>query len=335
MRKKGGRITSAMDDMIDGLKVLVTGGAGFIGSNLILRLKEEGAHIRVSLHKQPLQIASDGIEIMYNDLRDLSACHEVVANIDIVIHCAANTSGAAVMATTPMVHVTPNVVMNANLLEAAYKNKVKKFVFISSGAAYPPTGRRPVTEDEMFDADPIDVYYPVAWMKRYTEILCRTYATKLQEPMSTLVIRPSNIFGPYDKFDFATSHVTSALIRRVVERQNPMDIWGTGDDVRDLIYVSDFLDGLFLAIETCDFYDEMNICSGKGVTIKDILNTTLEVDQFRDADVHFDPDKPSTIPIRLMDNSRAREQLGFEAKVTLAEGIRHVIQWYRENPFSG
>lgn len=321
--------------MMDGSKILVTGGAGFIASNLMLRLKEEGALIRACLHEKSLQIPSDNIETMRADLRNLDACRRVVEGVDMVFHCAANTSGAAVMATTPLVHVTPNVVMNAHLLEAAYEAGVKKFVFISSGAAYPPTGDRPVAEDEMLDADPVDVYYPVAWMKRYAEILCRTYATKINNPMSTLVIRPSNIYGTYDKFDFATSHVTAALIRRVVERQTPMEVWGTGEDVRDLIYISDFLDGLMLAVEKCDYYDEINICSGVGVTVKEILQTALEVDGFRDADVQFDPSKPSTIPVRLMDNSRAKERLGFEAKVGLAEGLGHAIGWYKDHPFTG
>ena len=320
---------------MSGLNVLVAGGAGFIASNLLLRLKEEGAHVRASIHNKPMQIPVDGIETVHADLRQLEACRKAVQDINCIFHCAANTSGAAVMATTPLVHVTPNVVMNAHLLEAAYEAGVKKFVFISSGAAYPPTGKRPVTEKEMFDDDPLDIYYPVAWMKRYTEILCRTYATKLGTPMSTLVIRPSNIYGPYDKFDFSTSHVTAALIRRVVERQNPLEVWGTGQDVRDLIYISDFLDGLMLAVDKCDFYDEINICSGIGVTIKEILKTALEVDRFHGATIRFDREKPSTIPVRLMDGSRARDLLNFRVKIGLAEGLERAIQWYRENPFAG
>ena len=321
--------------MVKGSKILVTGGAGFIASNLMLRLQERGAQIRACQHENALQIPTDDIEIVQADLRDLPACHKIVEGIDMIFHCAANTSGAAVIATTPLVHVTPNVVMNAHLLEAAYEAGTKKFVFISSGAAYPPTGDRPVREEEMLDANPVDVYYPVAWMKRYTEILCRTYASKIREPMSTLVIRPSNIYGTYDKFDFATCHVTAALIRRVAERHDPMEVWGTGEDVRDLIYISDFLDGLILAVEKCEFYDEINICSGVGVTIKEILQTALEVDGYDGADVKFDPTKPSTIPVRLMDNSRAKDRLGFEAKVGLAEGLGHAIQWYRDHPYAG
>ena len=102
----------------------------------------------------------------------------------------------------------------------------------------------PVTEAEMFNGDPEEVYFPAGWMKRYAEILCRTYAEKISSPMQTVVIRPSNVYGPYDKFDFAVSHVTAALLRRVVERQSPLEVWGTGDDIRDLIHVDDFVDGV-------------------------------------------------------------------------------------------
>ena len=171
-------------------------------------------------------------------------CARAVKGMDYVFLCAAHTSGAAVIRTTPLVHITPNVLINTLMLEAAHRAKVAKFCFISSGAAYPPTADRPVREAEMFDGDPHDVYFAAGWMKRYAEILCRTYAEKIAQPMPTVVVRPSNVYGPYDKFDFAVSHVTAALIRRVVERQNPLEVWGTGEDIRDLIYVDDFIEGL-------------------------------------------------------------------------------------------
>lgn len=330
---QAGKIIFVRISLFEGAKILVTGGAGFVASNLVLRLLEEKALIRMSIHNKPLQISDPNIETVKADLRDLSVCREIVKNVDYVFHCAANTSGAAVMATTPLVHVTPNVVMNTHLLEASYEAGVKKFIFISSGAAYPSTGGRPAREEEMFNDDPEDIYYPVAWMKRYTEILCRTYATKINSPMSTLVVRPSNIFGPYDKFDFATSHVTAALVRRVVERHDPMEIWGTGNEERDLIFVSDFIDGLLLAVEKCDFYDEINLCSGIGVTIKEILQTALRIDGFEDANIKFDPSKPSTASIRRFNNNKAMEKLGFETKVGLDEGLAFSIEWYKANPF--
>ena len=171
--------------------------------------------------KNPCKPLIPGAEVLTLDLRRPQHCARAVKGMDYVFLCAAHTSGAAVIRTTPLVHITPNVLINTLMLEAAHRAKVAKFCFISSGAAYPPTADRPVREAEMFDGDPHDVYFAAGWMKRYAEILCRTYAEKIAQPMPTVVVRPSNVYGPYDKFDFAVSHVTAALIRRVVERQNP------------------------------------------------------------------------------------------------------------------
>ena len=316
---------------LSGAKVLVTGGTGFIGVNLILRLLSLGCQVRATLHKRPAVIQNDAIEYVGADLTLMEDCKRVVEGIDYVFMCAANTSGAGVMATTPLVHVTPNVVMNAQMLEAAYFAKVKKFTFISSSAAYPPTGDRPVREEEMFEGEPYEKYYLVGWMKRYSEILCRIYAQKIRDPMPTVVIRPSNIYGPHDDFDFRTSHMMAALIRRVVERHDPLEVWGTGDDVKDLIYVDDFLDGMLLVFEKTTDYTAVNIATGQGHSVKQVVQTILEVDGYTDADVRFDPLKPTMIPIRLVDTSLAKQWLGFQANTSLREGIRTTVEWYRRN----
>jgi GDP-L-fucose synthase len=215
------------------------------------------------------------------------------------------------------------------MLEAAHKAGVARFCFVSSGAAYPPTGERPVREAEMFDGDPADVYFAAGWMKRYAEVLCRTYAEKIASPLPTVVVRPSNVYGPYDKFDFAVSHVTAALIRRVVERHSPLEVWGTGNDVRDLIYVDDFIEGLLAAFASDRRFLAVNICAGAGHTVRQILDAILQLDGYDDAVVHYDPSRPSTIPVRLMDNGLARRELGFEARTSLAEGLRRTVDWYR------
>lgn len=316
-------------------KVLITGGAGFIGTNLALRLQGQGAALRLTIHDKPLQAAFPGAEVMTVDLRRPEDCARVLEGVDYLFICSAHTSGAAVIRSTPLAHITPNVLINTLLLDAAYKARVSKVCFISSGAAYPPTADRAVGEDEMFNGDPVDVYFPAGWMKRYAEILCRTYAEKVTPPMPTLVVRPSNIYGPYDKFDFAVSHVTAALTRRVAERQAPLDVWGTGGDVRDLIYIDDFIEGLLGAFKTDLPYFAVNICAGRGHTVREILETLLTVDGYRDADVRFDPSRPSTIPIRLMDNSLARERFGFEAYTSLAEGLERTLAWYRANKPKG
>ena len=314
-----------------GKKVLVAGGAGFLGTNLALALSRRGARLRLTTHRNPLQLEFPGAEVLELDLRQPENCARAVEGMDYVFLCAAHTSGAAVIRATPLAHITPNVLINTLMLEAAHRARVSRFCFVSSGAAYPPTGDRPVGEAEMFDGDPHDVYFPAGWMKRYAEILCRTYAEKIADPMPTVVVRPSNIYGPHDKFDFAVSHVTAALIRRVVERQRPLEVWGNGQDIRDLIYIDDFVDGLLAAFSTTAPFYAVNICAGRGHSVREILQTILEVDGFTDADVRFDPSRPSTIPVRLMDDGMARRELGFAPKVSLEEGLRRTLAWYRQN----
>jgi GDP-L-fucose synthase len=312
-----------------GKKVLVAGGAGFIGTNLALALARAGSKLRLTVHQKPLQASFPDAEIVTADLRRAEDCARAVQGVDYVFLCAARTSGAAVIRKTPLVHITPNVLINTLMLEAAHKAGVARFCFISSGAAYPPTGDRPVREDEMFDGDPADVYFAAGWMKRYAEVLCRTYAEKIASPLPVVVVRPSNVYGPHDKFDFAVSHVTAALIRRVVERHNPLEVWGTGKDLRDVIYVDDFVEGVLAAFATKRSFLAVNICAGTGHTVQQILETLLEVDGYASADVRYDPSRPSTIPVRLMDNSFAHQELGFDARTSLAEGLRRTIDWYR------
>jgi len=314
----------------NGAKVLVAGGTGFVGVNLIQRLLLLGANVRATIHTKAPVIHDERVQYVECDLINMEDCMKVVSDIDYVFMCAANTSGAAVIAATPLVHVTPNIVMNSQMLEAAYFAKVKKFVWLSSNAAYPPSGDRPVKEEEMFNGDPYETYFGVAWMKRYTEILCRMYSEKLKKPMPTVVLRPSNIYGPYDDFEFETSHVMAALIRRAVERHDPFEVWGTGDDVRDWIYIDDFIDAMMLAVEKVDSYNPINIGLGKGYSIKQALQIMLEVDGYTDANIKFNSSKPSMIPIRLIDTAKAETILGFKARTELREGIRKTIEWYRK-----
>jgi GDP-L-fucose synthase len=308
---------------------LVAGGAGFLGHYISRRLLESGARVRATLHDKPPVLTDPRIDYVRVDLNRPEDCARATRGIDYLFMAAANTQGAAVIREKPLAHVTPNVPMNTYALEAAHLAGVKRFLFLSSGAAYPDTGHRPAEEHEMLAGDPLDVYFAVAWMKRYAEILCRTYATKIRNPMSCVVVRPSNVYGPEDKYDFAVSHVTAALIRRVAERQNPLEVWGTGDDIRDLIYIDDFIDGLFAAFATPEPYLEVNICSGTGVSVKEIIQTAIEVDGFDDARVTFDPTKPSTAPVRRLSNELARERLGFEARTSLRDGLRRSLDWYR------
>ncbi|MCA9408586.1 MAG: NAD-dependent epimerase/dehydratase family protein [Candidatus Omnitrophica bacterium] len=312
-------------------KILVTGAAGFVGTNLLQALLPLEANIRAVLHQRESFIGDPRIHFIHRDLTSKKDCQEAVADIDYIFHCAASTSGAAVIANNPLVHVTPNIIMNAQLLEAAYHAGVKKFLWIGSSTGYPPPGEEYVKEERLMDSDPYDKYFAVGWMKRYAEVLCRMYAQKLKKTMTTIVLRPTNIYGEYDDFEFATSHVFAALLRKVVERHQPIEVWGDGNDVRDLIYVGDFIQAMLTAMEKVEGYEAFNIGGGQGYCIRDLLQQMLEIDGYQDADIVCDPSKPTMIPIRLVDISKAKKQLGFVPTVDLESGIKKTMEWYRSS----
>jgi len=311
--------------------VLVAGATGLVGSNLIRELLAQGANIRATLYRRSPIIIDERIKYIHADLTRGENCQRAVEGQRFVFLCAASTSGAATIAAKPMVHVTPNVLMNTQMLEAAYEAGVEKFLWLSSTTGYPPSGDRPVKEEEMFEGEPYDKYFFVGWMKRFTEILCKMYGEKLPRPMTTIVLRPTNIYGPNDDFEPATSHVTAAMIRKVVERQDPLEIWGTGDDVRDVIYVDDMVEAMVIAMKKVESHTSINIGLGKAYSVKEILQVILELDRFTDAKVMFNASKPTMIPSRLIDMSKAEKILGFNARTDLREGLWKTIEWYRKS----
>ncbi len=313
-----------------GKKILVAGASGLIGSNLITRLLNEGAMVRAGINRRPPLIRDDRIEYVTADLTRGEECRRIVEGAELVFLCAAYTTGAADVVKTPLAHVTPNILINTQMLEAAYRAGAKKFLWISSSTAYPPSGERPIREEELFSGDPYDKSFFAGWMKRFMEVLCRMYGEKIEKPMTTIVLRPTNVYGPNDKFDPAISHVIPALIRKVVERQDPIEVWGTGEEVRDMVYVDDMVEAMLLAAEKVEGYGVFNIASNRPVKIRDIIELILELDSYREARVVFDPAKPTTFPIRLLDTTKAEAVLGWRATVPLREGIRRTIEWYRQ-----
>lgn len=311
-----------------GKRVLVAGGAGFVGVNLIKRLLGSGAKITATLHRKPSAVRAKEVRYVKCDLTQRKDCERVLKGVDYVFMCAANTSGAGVMENNPLAHVTPNILMNTLMLEAAYRAGVKKFLFLSSTTVYPETGH-PVREDEMMAGELFEKYFCVGWMKRFTEMLCAMYSGKIKKPMRVIVVRPANIYGPYDDFEWETAHVIPSLIRKAVERHKPLEVWGDGNDVKDLIYVDDFIEGMLLAMERMEGYDPVNIGTGKRSTIKEALKYILSAEGFDDAEVRFDASKPMMIPVRLIDVSKAKTLLGFEAKTSLEEGIKKTVSWYK------
>ncbi len=313
--------------------VLVTGGTGFTGINLIKKLVELGAHVTATLHNNMPVVLDEDVRYIPGDLTDKDCCNKVCEGQDYVFMTAANTSGAAVMENTPLAHVTPNVIMNTLMLEAAHKANVKKFLFMSSTTVYPISDDKSLKEDDVND-EFFEKYYCVGWMKRFSEVMCEMYSTKIKKPMTTIVVRPGNLYGEHDDFEWDTSHSTAAIIRRVVERHSPLVVWGDGGDVKDLIYISDLIDGMVDAMEKLDEFTIINMASGESHTIKETLEIILEVDDYTDADVQYDLKKPVMIKKRLIDISKAKKLLGYEPKVDLRTGLEKTVKWYRSNRIS-
>lgn len=306
--------------------MLVTGAAGFVGSHLVERLVEYGAIVRGTIHNNLPLTSVDGVEYVKANLENAKECELATAGMDFVFMCAANSSGAEVMTKTPLVHLTPNVIMNSQMLAASYANDVKKFCFISSNTVYPLTDFA-VSEDDV-TGEFFEKYFIVGWMKRFSELMCEMYAKKISKPMPTLIVRPGNLYGPGDKFKRSESKVIAALIRRASEKENPFVVWGDGEDIKDFLFIDDFVEALLKAFESSGDFDVFNIASGIPVTIKEILNQLMVVSENESIEIKFDTTKPTMIPIRMIDISKISKAINWNPKVSINDGLKLTLDWY-------
>jgi len=317
--------------VFDGKLALVTGGAGFVGINLIQRLlREPGLRIRATLHERPAVVHDDRVEYVQADLTREEDCAAATAGCDYLFMCAAVTSGAQVIQEKPLTHVTPNVVMNARLLEAAYSAGVKKVVFISSSTVYPNSAEAMKEEDDA-SGELYEKYYFVGSMKRFSEQLCEMYGRRLKKPMDCIVVRPANIYGEYADFALATAHMVPAQVRKIAEGQDPIEVWGDGSDEKDLIYVGDFVNGVVAAVTKLSGFDVVNIGTGIAWSTRDVVSALIEVTGRQGARVAYDTSKPTMIPRRVLDVTKAREKLGFVAPTDLKTGLKQTAEWYLAN----
>lgn len=315
-------------DFFKNKNILVAGASGFVGTHLIKKLSDMGANVRGSyLNRKPDQKLPN-VNFIRADFTNYADCLLATKNIDFVFMAAANTSGAAVMEKTPLAHLTPNVVMNSQILAASYENNISKFCFISSNTVYPVTDFA-VKEDDV-NYEFFSKYFVVGWMKLFSEMMSEMYSNHIKDPMKTLVIRPGNLYGPNDKFTWKESKVIAALIRKCIERQDPYPVWGDGEDLKDFLFIDDFISGLLIAFETIDEFEAINIASSIPVTIKEVLNTILEVDNYNSANIQYDSSMPTMLPKRLINTDKIRKMSNWEPKVPLNEGLKITIDWYRE-----
>ena len=312
-------------------KILITGGSGLVGQNLTKHLIDNGYHnLVVTIHKSSPMHTYPTVKYVFSDLTTHDGCMEVTNGVDVVFHCAASTSNAVDTVNDPLAHVTPNVAMNNFLIDASWRNKVSKYIFISSSTVYPPKGDEPVKESDFLFDPPYPVYYPVGWMKRYAEVQCELYSKYLPESMVTIVVRPANLFGPHDKYDFDKCHVTPATIRKVADKMNPIPVWGDGTELRDLLYIDDFCEALQLIMENQDTHETYNVGSDTVYSVMEVLETMKESVGY-DAPIEFVSNKPSMIPVRRIDSTKIKEQLGWSHKTSLKEGLMRAYNWYDTN----
>ncbi len=314
-----------MDNFFKDKKVVVTGGSGFIGTHFLKELVNRGARVRTSTNNAQLQFESDEL-IVYNGLNLLSLndCLKLTEDADYVIHCAGEVAHPSSVPTDVQISLK-QLNLIGNVLESCAKNGVKRFLDLNSSTGYPDI-RRPLTEDEYWVDEPYKSYYGYGWMRRYREKLME-HVSKFSG-LEIALARCTAIFGPHDNFDPKTCHVVPALIKRVLDDENPFTAWGSPDVVRDFLYVKDVVDGALLILEKGESMRPYNLGYGGGITIGEILDTILKVTG-KTPEIVWDNTKPMTIPYRAVSTDRIQNELGFKPKYTFEEGIRETIDYYK------
>ena len=311
----------------DGKTVLVTGGTGFVGTNFVKELSNFNLKIIVPIHKRELSFKSKKIQTINADLTNIDDCLKVCQNVDYIFHAAGMVSAARMTVNNPMTAISTNLIVTLRILEAAMKQNVKKILLFSSGTTGYPKYNHAVSEEEMFNDDPAEIYYGYGWSRRYTELL-GNFASK-KSNLKVAICRPTGVYGSYDDFDPSTSHVIPALIKRAIDKENPYVVWGDGEEIRDFLHVRDLVRGCFLLLEKNANSDPVNIGSGKEYKIKDIVKTILNLTNNKDVNIEFDNTKPTTIPVRKVNVDKAKKLLGFEMKISLEDGLKETIDWYK------
>ena len=309
-------------------KVIVTGGAGFLGSFVTVKLKERGA----------TDIFIPRIEnynlIDPNDIRRMYV--ENLKGVDpkkvVIIHLAANVGGIGANREHPAEFFYDNLMMGVELMHQAYKNGVGKFVAIGTVCAYPKFTPVPFKEDNLWLGYPEETNAPYGLAKKM--MLVQAQAYRQQYGFNAIFLLPVNLYGPRDNFNLATSHVIPALIRKAVEAKERGDkellVWGDGSPTREFLYVEDAADAILAAAEKYNVDQPVNLGSGYEISIKDLTEMIVKMTGF-EGKLTWQTDKPNGQPRRGLDVSRAKELFGWGAQVPFEEGMRRTIEWFKEN----
>ena len=315
--------------MYKGKNVLVTGGTGLIGSHLVELLLEHEANVHAVAHSRNPPIEFRDVDMIYGDLTKWDSCIEAVKDMDYVFHLAAFVGGVGRNVAHPAGMFTPNALMNTQMLEAARLEGVERYLYTSSACIY-PRNLEFFVEERGWNGPPAQSNATYGWVKRMGELQAQAYFE--EHGMKTAIVRPTNAYGPRDNFDLETSHVIPALIRKAVERQNPFVVWGTGESTRDFIHARDIARGMVLALEKYAVADPVNLATGRSIKIKDLVYMILKLSGYKRARIVFDEGRPTGQVERRVSIAKAKEKIGFVAKISLEEGLKETIAWYRTQP---
>jgi len=302
-----------------GKNVAVTGGAGFLGSHVVERLRNRGVEVFVPRSRKYDLVSAAGVCDFYDD-----------AQPDIVIHLAAQVGGIGANRDNPGRYFYANLMMGVQLMEEGRLRGIDKFVGIGTVCAYPKMTEVPFREDDLWAGYPEETNAPYGLAKKMLLVQAQAYRDQYDFP--AIYLLPVNLYGPRDNFDPSRSHVIPALVKKCLDAVDSgateIEVWGTGSASREFLYVDDCAEAIVLASERYEAGDPVNIGAGREIKIKDLVETIAKLTGFRGG-LRWDTSKPDGQPRRCLDVSRAAERFGFEASTSFEEGLRETIDWYR------
>ena len=316
-----------------GKRVAVTGGAGFVGSHVVEQLVARGAQVTVVDNfshgqEENLQDVRSSIATRVIDLCELEPTIEAFESQEVVLHLAAKVAGVAYNQEHPAEMFRENAQMALNVLEAARRARVARVEIVSTACVYPRDCRIPTPETEGFRDDPEPSNLGYGWAKRLSEVQARLYAAEYG--MAIGIVRPYNTYGPRDHFDPKISHVIPALILRVMSGEDPVVVWGDGEQSRAFLYVEDFARGVLEAAERYPQPDPVNLGTPEEIKIKDLIALIAELSGTQ-ARIVFDRSRPAGQPRRNCDTAKAERLIGFKARIRLREGLERTLAWYQSS----